>query len=106
MITDKVNFKEYISYSDLKIAGIIKSLIAKYGSNTIIIVQSDHGLLDLDPSRTQDAFRNYSAFYFPDKNYSQLYRGMSNINTFRIVLNKYFDQQLPLLKDSSIYTNK
>jgi hypothetical protein len=106
MINDKVKFKEYIGYADRKLTGIITSLITKYGTNSVIIIQSDHGLLDLDLTRKQDAFRNYSAFYFPDRNYSMLYRGMSNVNTFRIILNKYFGQQLPILKDSSIYTNK
>jgi hypothetical protein len=103
MIKDKIKFRNYISYTDKKIAAIIQSLIQKNGANSIIIIQSDHGVYDFDKSREQDAFRNYSAFYFPDGDYSQLYAGMSNVNTFRIVLNKYFDQQLPLLKDSSVY---
>lgn len=103
MIKDKIKFRNYISYTDKKITRVIQSLLQKKGSNSIIIVQSDHGLSDFDKTRKQDAFRNYSAFYFPDRDYSQLYPGMSNVNTFRIVLNKYFGQQLPLLKDSSVY---
>ncbi|MEK7225221.1 MAG: hypothetical protein AAB221_06025, partial [Bacteroidota bacterium] len=72
--------------------------------NDIIILQSDHSIADMDWSRKNDAFKNYSAFYFPDRDYRQLYPGMSNVNTFRIILNKYFGQQLPLLPDKSFYT--
>ena len=106
MVRNKTNFKNYIGYTDLKLTALLQSLLDKFGSNSIIILQSDHGIADLDSKRKEDAFSNYSAFYFPDGDYKMLYRGMSNINTFRIVLNKYFGQQLPMLKDYSIYVDK
>ncbi len=103
MMTDKQKFKEYIGYTDQKIIHLIQSLTMKYGSNSVVIVQSDYGLTDFDINPKKDAFRNYSAFYFPDKDYHLLYPGMSNVNTFRTILNNYFDQQLPLLKDSTSF---
>ena len=103
MITDSLKFKGYINYTDRTISTLVQSLLKKIGQTAILIIQSDHGLSDLDEKREKDAFRNYSAFYFPDKKYDALYSGMSNVNTFRIILNKYFEQHLPLLKDSSVY---
>jgi membrane-anchored protein YejM (alkaline phosphatase superfamily) len=103
MITDKNKFRNYIGYTNLKVIEMVDSLMKQGSGKDVIILQSDHGLSDLDESRRQDAFRNFSAFYFPDRDYNLLYHKMSNVNTFRIILNKYFGQQLPLLKDSSIY---
>lgn len=101
MLKDKDRFRDYIVYTDKQVMKLADSLLRM--KNAVIIVQSDHGVNEFQGSGKRDAFRNYSAFYFPDSNYSQLYPGMSNVNTFRVVFNKYFGQQLPLLSDSSIY---
>ncbi|MFT3701585.1 MAG: sulfatase-like hydrolase/transferase [Agriterribacter sp.] len=102
--TDKSMFKAYIQYSNTKLLEVIERIErADKKKNTIIILQSDHGFDDIDTSRPGDAFRNYKAVYFPDRNYKALYDSMSNVNTFRVVLNKYFHQHLPMLKDSSFY---
>jgi hypothetical protein len=101
-VTDKKMFREYISYTNYAINKLLDSMLAKNKGRDVIVLQSDHGTRNLDETRPKDAFRNYSAFYFPDRDYHLLYPGMSNVNTFRIIFNKYFGQQLPLLKDSSI----
>lgn len=103
IITNKERFKNYIGYSNRQITALIDSIFIHNQGRDIIILQSDHGLNDLDVRRKNDAFRNYTAFYFPDRNYDMLYNGMSNVNSFRIIFNKYFSQQLPLLHDSSSY---
>ena len=103
MIKDKERFKNYIAYSNSHISRLLTQILTRTNGEVVIILLSDHGINDLPGSRKEDAFSNYSAFYFPDGNYSQLYPGMSNVNTFRVVFNKYFGQQLPLLSDSSIY---
>jgi hypothetical protein len=102
-VTDKNMFRNYIVYTNRTINTLLDSLLNNNQGNDIIIVQSDHGTKNMDTTRMADAFLNYSAFYFPDRDYRLLYPGMSNVNTFRIIFNKYFGQQLPLLKDSSIY---
>ncbi len=103
MIKDKERYKNYVAYSNAHISQLLTHILTKTKGEAVIILLSDHGINDLPGSRKEDAFRNYSAFYFPDGNYHQLYTGMSNVNTFRVIFNKYFGQQLPLLSDSSIY---
>ena len=103
MITNKERFTNYIGYTNKRITGLLDSVFKSTGGRDIFIIQSDHGLNDIPGSRKEDAFRNYAAFYFPDNDYKNLYHGMSNVNTFRILLNKYFGQGLPLLRDSTIY---
>ena len=103
MITDKNKFANYIVYTNHKLEELVSGLLKKTEGKAVIIIQSDHGVGDFDWSRKKDGFRNISAFYFPDKDYHLLYPKMSNVNTFRILLNKYMGQQLPLLKDSTIF---
>lgn len=103
MITDKNRFRNYIGYTNQVISQLLDQLLLQTGGNAIIIVQSDHGINDVPGSKRADVFRNYSAFYFPRKDYYLLYDSMSNVNTFRVVFNNYFGQRLPLLKDSCVY---
>lgn len=103
MITDKNRFRNYIGYTNHVIGQLLDQLLLQTGENAIIILQSDHGINDVPGSKRVDVFRNYSAYYFPGKDYYLLYDGMSNVNTFRVVFNKYFGQRLPLLRDSSVY---
>lgn len=103
MITDRRRFAGYIGYTNAKADEIVSRILKESGGKAIIIVQSDHSIADMDWSKKDDAFRNFSAFYFPDGDYRKLYAGISNVNTFRVILNKYFGQQLPLLPDKSYY---
>lgn len=94
-------------YSQLVYAGtVIKELVAyiqkNNKKNTIIIVAGDHGYRSSESEKAGYNFENFNAFYFPDKDYAKLYDSISPVNTFRIVLNKSFGSNLPILKDSSI----
>ncbi len=42
-----------------------------------------------------------NAIYFPDRGYNDLYEDLTPINTFRIIFNRYFGQNFPLLPDTS-----
>ncbi len=70
--------------------------------NTIIIIEGDHGYRTEMGDRAGYSFQNLSSFYFPDQKYNLLYDSISPVNTFRVVLNKYFSARLPLLKDSTV----
>jgi hypothetical protein len=82
---------------------LIKRLVAelKRDKHNIIIIQGDHGFRDYDPSAYSSLLQNeaFNAFYFPDQNYSGLYDSISLVNTYRVILDQYFRQHLPLLKD-------
>lgn len=106
--SDKIKRREmyinYISYVNKKITIAIDSIFSNCYPPPIIILQSDHGCREGEIATTQeDYFRNYSAFYFPDKDYSMLSDSINNTNTFRVISNKFFKQKLPLLKDTTFY---
>jgi len=101
-----------VVYTNTLIKEIVTDIREHNKSNTIIIIEGDHGFRAFKEghdwfNRTPDSlkknfFPNFSAIYFPHKNYSNLYDHISPVNTFRIVFNQYFNQHFPLLKDSNI----
>ncbi|HYM93871.1 MAG TPA: sulfatase-like hydrolase/transferase [Chitinophagaceae bacterium] len=98
-------FLSYLEYTNKIILRIADTLLSQPCKTPIIIIQSDHGFQDFDggPTTPYLYFKNYSAFYFPDKNYSTLYDTLSNVNTFPLLLNKYFEANISLQKDTSVF---
>jgi hypothetical protein len=66
----------------------------------IILLQSDTGP-GLSPSLRMN---NLSAYYFPGEDYSALYPSISPVNSFRVVFNQFFSDELPLLDDASYFS--
>jgi len=104
-IPDYSMYKTYIAqvmHANKVIKEIVTHIRQYNRANTIIIIEGDHGFRQLRNSGSAVYFPNFCAVYFPDKNYSLLYDSIRPINTFRIVFNKFFYQDFPLLKDSGI----
>jgi len=76
----------------------VQAIIAQSKNPPIIIIQGDHGL------DTEVRMANLNAYYFPNDGAKVLYPTISPVNTFRLVLNTYFGQNLPLLPDVSYYS--
>jgi hypothetical protein len=64
---------------------------------TVIIFQGDHGMSFDEPVNPGEYFHNFSALYFSNKNYGLLTDSTHNVNTFRIVFNTFFGQEMELL---------
>ena len=77
----------------------VQAIIAQSTNPPIIIIQGDHGL------DTEVRMANLNAYYFPNDGAKVLYPTISPVNTFRLVLNTYFGQNLPLLPDVSYYSS-
>ena len=98
-------YLEYLQYCNQQCLALIDSILKKDKTEPIIILMSDHGFTKynstaIDPSYN---FDNMINIYFPDNNYSEFPDTISNVNLFRFILNKQFNQRLPLLKDSTIF---
>ncbi len=64
----------------------------------------DHGFRHfIKPVAMEYHFMNLNSVYLPGNNYAGFYDSISGVNQFRIILNKQFNQQFPLLKDSSSF---
>lgn len=103
-------------FVDREMRSLIEGLLAgPEESRPIIILTTDEGpnppnmpLIegDIDWSKATDAqldqkFSIFAAYYLPGVDASELYPGMSSVNSFRFVFDRYFDAGLGLLPDRS-----
>ena len=86
-----------VAYSNRLIKQIVDSIIAISERPAIIILQGDHGITFKEPFYPPNKFPNLNAIFFSNKDYRLLTDSITNVNTFRIVLNTFFEQNLRLL---------
>jgi len=98
--TTSNDYIEYLKYTNRRLLELVDNILATSPTPPVIMLLGDHGF-QIKTDHTYD-FINLNAVYFPDKNYSGFYDTITNVNQFRIIFNTYFDQHLPLLKDSTI----
>jgi hypothetical protein len=98
-ITNQQGYVEQVGYTNELIKKIVVEL--KKDKRNIIVIQGDHGFRDFDISQHPVALQNevLNAFYFPNGDYGKLSDSISLVNTYRVILDQYFQQNLPLLKD-------
>jgi hypothetical protein len=101
--TDKDRYLPQLKYTNTLVKNIALQLQKPGNRPRVIIIQGDHGFRGFPDSMKELEFSNLNAIYFPDQQYSGLYDSISSVNTFRVILHKYFNASLPLLKDSTVY---
>ena len=57
-----------------------------------------------DDQFKRDRLKNLSAFFLPGKENEMVYQTISNVNTFRVIFNLYFNAGYKLLEDKSYYS--
>jgi hypothetical protein len=103
-ITPMQGHLNQIGYSNLLLQKIITLVNRKAKRKRVVVIEGDHGFRSYQEAKPgHKVFMNLNAYYFSDCDYSSLYNGISPVNTFRIILNKYFSQSLPLVRDSSVF---
>ena len=101
---NKAAAASYLVYANKKLLALIDTINANSRIPPIIILASDHGFREISGDKDKKTmFLNLNAVFFPNKDYRHFYKGMSNVNLFRIVMNAQFRQQLNLLTDSTVY---
>ncbi len=100
----KREYLEYLQYSNKKFLNLIDVILKNSKQPPVIIFMGDHGFRHFsEPVDQRYHFQNLAAVYLPYKNYGSFYKGMSGVNMFRVIFNSTFQQNLPLLKDSSSF---
>jgi Sulfatase len=108
ILRGKEQFNSYVDqvrYANKVIRELVTTIKTKNKKNTIIIIAGDHGFRHLPTEKEAWHFHNFNALYLPNRDYRQVYGTMSPVNIFRIVFNNAFQQQYPLLKDTSVKVN-
>ncbi len=79
----------------------------------VILLYSDHGFRhgwvgrfggiddfkNVNEEHLQKRYNNFEAYYFPDKPRNYLLENTTNVNTFRIIFNLYFNDNFEILDD-------
>jgi hypothetical protein len=83
-------------------AEIVPKIIANSETPPIIVIQGDHG--PTVASNPRSRMSNLNAYLLPGKEMS-VYPTITPVNTFRLIFNEYFGQNLELLDDVSLYSD-
>jgi len=100
----RVAYIDQVKFINKEILDVIDVLLADSDQPPVIIVQGDHGPPPELSLTDAEKMPILNAYYLPGKPMDiLLYPSISPVNTFRVVLNSYFGESLPLLEDKSYY---
>lgn len=107
----QAKYTAQLKFINSKIDQVVTSILSNSKEEPIIIIQGDHGpgsyldYYDFEGNKClYERFSILNAYYFPDRNYEDLYRGISPVNSFRIVFDQYFGLPYDILDDKSYYS--
>jgi hypothetical protein len=104
----KKGYRDQVAYVNGQLLKVIDHLLQQ-PKPPIIIVQGDHGTrlyrsqqyttATISQEELFERMSILNAYYFPDQKYEALKSSMTPVNSFRIVLNHFFQQNMPLEPD-------
>lgn len=106
----KDGYSQQIAYTTLQLQESIDYILRESSRPPVIIVQGDHGpgmFLDWESSERTCLLERTSilnAYYLPFAGEDILYETITPVNSFRVVLNEIFDQEMPLLDDKIFFS--
>lgn len=95
------HYRDQAIYISSRMQEIIPNIIANSTRPPVIVIQGDHG--PTVASNLQPRMKNLSVYYLPGVDV-KLYPTITPVNSFRVIFNAYFGQNLPLLEDVSRYS--
>ncbi len=96
------HYRDQAIYVSTRMAEIVPRIIANSTTPPIIVIQGDHG--PTVASKPRSRMSNLNAYFLPGANTS-LYSTITPVNTFRVIFNSYFGQNLQYLDDVSLYSD-
>ena len=102
-------YTDQMMFINQKLTGVINSILENSAVAPVIIIQGDHGpgayydMLQLNDSCLSERYSILNAYYFPDGDYQELYPEITPVNSFRVILNKYFGTNLDLIEDKNYF---
>ena len=95
------HYRDQAIYISSRMKEIVPKLIANSDVPPIIVIQGDHGPTVASSPRAR--MSNLNAYYLPGVD-AAFYPTITPVNTFRVIFNTYFGQNLELLEDVSLYS--
>lgn len=94
-------YRDQAIYISSRMEEIVPRIISNSARPPIIVIQGDHGPTVARNLRIR--MSNLSVYYLPGID-SSIYPTITNVNTFRVIFNTYFGQNLLLLDDVSLHS--
>lgn len=104
-------YRNQVQYSNQRLIETVDRIQARSKQPPVIVVMSDHGPLsgewqeDLSRPEVIERFGVLSALSLPGGDSDQVPADLNAVNTFRLILNEYFDTKLDFLESRSYYIN-
>ncbi len=103
-------YSDQVSYLNKRVLETIDAILVNSSQPPIIIIQGDHGprsslksWQSAGETNVKENLSILSAFYLPDNGKEQLYEGITPVNSFRIIFDRYFNGTYGLLEDRSYF---
>lgn len=102
-------YRAQVAFLSAQVQKALLALLDASPRPPVVIVQGDHGpgsRLDHDSLENTDLFERMgilSAYHLPGPGDAPLHPGITPVNSFRVVLGRYFGEPLPLLPDRSFF---
>lgn len=96
------HYRDQVVYINSRMREIVPRIIANSPTPPVIIIQGDHGPTVASSPRSR--MSNLNAYFLPGVEES-IYPTITPVNTFRVIFNEYFGQDLELLDDLSLYSD-
>ncbi len=100
----KIGYINSVQFINTEIIPVVKALIQNSTLPPIIIIQGDHGPSEVPGTTDFQRMAILNAYYLPYAGNESLYPSITPINSFRLILNLYFGQDLKLLDDISYFS--
>ena len=112
----KLAYIDQVQFANKKIIETIDKILLESDSLPIIILHGDHGIDILftkfgenwpqhhDESVTE-IMSIFNAYHLPDQNTELIYDSITPVNSFRLILNTYFNANYELLEDRSYFSD-
>lgn len=94
---ESVLYADEITYINQRVLEMVDVLQKKSNPDPIIIIQGDHGIHKMTSGLNKHKI--LSAYYLPGDISTPLYKTITPVNNFRIILRNYFDPSIELLPD-------
>jgi hypothetical protein len=102
-------YREQVQFVNYQLEVAIDAILTGSKTPPIILLQADHGsglltnLSSADKTCIRERYSPFAAYYLPNADKSTVPNDISNVNLFRMVLNEYFDAELPLLDNKQYF---
>ncbi len=106
---DQQSYVKQVQFLNNRMLAIIDSLRLNSQTEPVIIIQGDHGSLfprdkAADSLFYKEKFSILNALYLPEGNMDSIPENLTPVNTFRVILNRYFRTEYEILPNRSFFS--